>query len=119
MRLLLLAALLQWSLGAEAPSEAAPAPVPEVRDAGPAAILLPDVLRSAEKAHGALKAMAKPLADDELIEEVQKGLPTLVSSIDPLTGKGSPSPKQDLADVRPVLQRADDTLSTWDDGLES
>ena len=86
---------------------------------GPRRSLLPEVLRSAEKAHGALKAMAKPLADDQLIEEVQKGLPALVSSIDPLTGKGPLPPKQDLADVRPVLQRADDTLSTWDDGLES
>ena len=120
MRLLLLVALLQWPLGSEAPSsEAAPAPVPEVRDAGPAAILLPEVLRSAEKANGALKAMAKPLADDQLIEEVQKELPAVVSSIDPLAGKGSPSPKRDLTDVRPVLQRADDTLSKWDDGLES
>jgi small-conductance mechanosensitive channel len=120
MRFLLLAALLQWPLGAEAPAPAAePAPVPEVRDAGPAAILLPEVLRSAEKAHGALQSMAKPLADRELIEEVQQGLPTLVSSIDPLAGKGSLPPKQDLADVRPALQRADDTLSTWDEGLES
>jgi potassium efflux system protein len=120
MRFLLLAALLQWPLGPEAPSPAAEsAPVAEVRDAGPAAILLPEVLRSAEKAHGALKAMAKPLADDQLIEEVQQGLPTLVSSIDPLAGKGPRPPKQDLADVRPALQRADDTLSTWDEGLES
>ena len=120
MRLLLLTALLQWPLGPEAPSPAAePAPAAEVRDAGPAAILLPEVLRSAEKAHGALKAMAKPLADDQLIEEVQQGLPALVSSIDPLAGKSPRLPKQDLADVRPALQRADDTLSTWDDGLES
>src|SRR5512132_2104103 len=120
MRFLLLAALLQWPLGPDAPSPAPePAPVPEVRDAGPAAILLPEVLRSAEKAHGALKAMAKPLADDQLIEEVKQGLPPLVSSIDPLAGKGPRPPKQDLADVRPALQRADDTLSTWDDGLES
>jgi len=120
MRFLLLAALLQWPLGAEDSSPAAAAaPVPEVRDAGPAAILLPDVLRSAEKAHGALKSLAKPLADRELIEEVQTGLPTVVSSIDPLTGKGPLSPKRDLTDVRPALQRADDTLSTWDDGLES
>jgi potassium efflux system protein len=119
MRFLLLAALLQWPLGPEAPSPAAEPPVPEVRDAGPAAILLPEVLRSAEKAHGALKAMAKPLADDQLIEEVKEGLPPLVSSIDPLAGKGPRPPKQDLADVRPALQRADDTLSTWDDGLES
>ncbi|RPH68605.1 MAG: hypothetical protein EHM78_18300 [Myxococcaceae bacterium] len=120
MRFLLLAALLQWPLGADAPSpEAAPAPVAEVRDAGPAAILLPEVLRSAEKVHGALKSMAKSLADRQLIEEVQQGLPTLVSSIDPLTGKGPLPPKRDLTDVRPALQKADDTLSTWDEGLES
>ena len=120
MRFLLLAALLQWPLGSEAPSPAAePAPEPEARDAGPTAILLPEVLRSAEKAHGALKSMAKSLADRQLIEEVQQGLPTLVSSIDPLTGKGPPPAKRDLTDVRPALQRADDTLSTWDEGLES
>ncbi|HZX40982.1 MAG TPA: hypothetical protein VFE93_04030, partial [Myxococcaceae bacterium] len=120
MRTVLLAVLLLWTLGPEPPSPAAePAPAAEVRDAGPAAILLPEVLRSAEKAHGALKAIAKPLADDQLIEEVQQGLPALVSSIDPLTGKGPLPPKRDLTDVRPALQRADDTLSTWDDGLES
>jgi small-conductance mechanosensitive channel len=120
MRLLPLIALLQWPLGAEANSpEAAPAPVPEVRDAGPAAILLPEVLRAAEKAHAALKSMAKPLADRQLIEEVQQGLPPLVSSIDRLTGKGPLPPKRDLTDVRPALQRADDTLSTWDEGFES
>ena len=78
-----------------------------------------EVLRGAEKAHAALKSMAKPLADRQLIEEVQQGLPALVSSIDPLIGKGPLSPKQDLTDVRPVLQRADDTLSSWDDGFES
>ena len=120
MRLLPLIALLQWPLGAEANSpEAAPAPVPEVRDAGPAAILLPEVLRAAEKAHAALKSMAKPLADRQLIEEVQQGLPPLVSSIDRLTGKGPLPPKRDVTDVRPALQRADDTLSTWDEGFES
>ncbi|MGZ6079254.1 MAG: mechanosensitive ion channel family protein [Myxococcaceae bacterium] len=120
MRFLLLAALLQWPLGSEDSSPAgAPAPASEVRDAGPAAILLPEVLRAAEKAHGALKSMAKPLADRQLIEEVQQGLPTLVSSIDPLTGKGPLPPKRDLSDVRPALQRADDTLSAWDEGFES
>ena len=113
MRLLALVALLQWPLGAEANSpEMAPTPVPEVRDAGPAAILLPEVLRAAEKAHAALKSMAKPLSDRQLVEEVQQGLPTLVSTIDPLIGKGQLSPKQDLTVVRPVLQRTDDTLST-------
>src|SRR4029453_15831763 len=30
-----------------------------------------------------------------------------------------PPAKRDLTDVRPALQRADDTLSTWDEGLES
>ena len=120
MRFLLLAALLQWPLGAEDSSPAAAAaPVPEVRDAGPAAIVLPEVLRAAEKADGALKSMGNPLADRQLIEEVQQELPTLVSSIDPLTGKGPLSPKRDLTDVRPALQRVDDALSTWDEGFES
>jgi hypothetical protein len=117
MRTLLLAMLLQWPLGAEDSSPVATRA--EVRDAGPAAISLPEVLRSVEKAHGTLKTLAKPLADSQLIEEVQQGLPALVSTIDPLIGKGPLSPKQDLTDVRPVLQRADDTLSTWDDGFES
>jgi potassium efflux system protein len=120
MRTVLLLALLQWPLGAEPPTPAAaPTAETESRDAGPAAIALPEVLRSVEKAHGALKAMAEGLADDQLIEEVQKGLPALVSSVDSLTGAGPPSPKQDLADVRPALKRTDDALSTWDEGLES
>ncbi len=77
MRTVLVLALLQWPLGAETPAPApAPTPEPESRDAGPAAIALPEVLRSAEKAHRALKSMAKPLADDQLIEEVQQGLPS-------------------------------------------
>ena len=97
----------------------APTPVPEVRDAGAAAISLPEVFRAAEKAHAALKSMAKPLSDCQLVEEVQQGLPTLVSTNHRLIGKGQLSPKQDLTVVRPVLQRADDTLSTWDDGFES
>ena len=119
MRTALLAVLLQWPLGAEAPSPAAPAPETESRDAGPAAIALPEVLRSAEKAHRTLESMAEGLADRQLIDEVQKGLPALVSSVDALAGAGPPSPKKDLADVRPVLQRTDDALSTWDEGLES
>ncbi len=120
MRTVLLLALLQWPLGAEPPTPAAaPTPETESRDAGPAAIALPEVLRSVEKAHRALKSMAEGLADDQLIEEVQKGLPALVSSVDSLTGAGPPSPKQDLADVRPALQRADGDLSKWDEGLES
>ncbi len=120
MRLLLLTALLQWPLGPEAPSPAPePAPVSESRDAGPSAISLPEVLRSAEKAHRALNSMAKPLADRQLLEEVQEGLPSLVSRTDPLAGTGPLPPKQDLADVRPALQLADDTLSAWDEGLES
>jgi potassium efflux system protein len=120
MRTVLLLALLQWPLGAETPAPAAaPTPETESRDAGPAAIALPEVLRSVEKAHRTLKSMAEGLADDQLIEEVQKGLPALVSSVDSLTGAGPPSPKQDLADVRPALQRTDGDLSTWDEGLES
>ncbi|HUM11971.1 MAG TPA: mechanosensitive ion channel domain-containing protein [Myxococcaceae bacterium] len=120
MRFVLLAALLQWPLGPAAPSAApAPAAAVEPGDGGVAAIPLPELLRSAEDAHRTVKSMAEPLGDRRLIEEVQQRLPALVEKVDPLAGQGALVSRRDEADLRPALQRADQTLGVWDDGLES
>ena len=117
---LLLAAMLQWPLGIPGPSApSAPAAVNESVDGGLAAIPLPQILRSAEDAHRTVRSMAERLDDRQLVDEVQEGLPALVAKIDPLAGQDSLISGRDVADLRPALLRADQTLAAWDAQLEA
>jgi potassium-dependent mechanosensitive channel len=94
-------------------------PADTATDAGPQAISLPLILRSAEEARRTLRSMSERASVQDLIVEIQRELPELVSKTDPLVARGAVVSVRDVADVGPALRRADETLSGWDADLES
>src|SRR3982751_82924 len=116
MRTLLLLAALQWPMGAPAP--VAP-PAAELADGGVAAIPVPQILRSAEDAHRTVKSMDARLENRQLVEGIRASLPAVVAKIDPLASQEALLSRRDMADLRPALLRADQTLATWEAALEA
>jgi small-conductance mechanosensitive channel len=116
MRTVLLIAFLQLPLDPPVPEPPAAA---EPADAGPKAIALPRIIRSAEDVHRTLRPTLERIDHRQLVEEVQKGLPVLSAKIEPLAGAEAARHHGDLTDVGPALLRADETLSSWDADLES
>ncbi len=119
MRTVLLVALLQWPPGIPAPSLPASPPAAEGANAGPAAIPLPQILRAAEDAHRTLRSMSDRLEQHRLLDEVHERLPALAAKVDPLAGQDMLLSRRDVADLRPALMRADQTLAAWDEQLEA
>jgi potassium efflux system protein len=119
MRTVLLLALLQWPIGMPAPSSPASTPTAaEPTDGGIAAIPVPQILRSGEDAYRTLRAMSEQLEKHQLVDDIHSRLPAIVARVEPLAARGAVTARRDLADLRPALLRADQTLAGWDSELE-
>ena len=115
---LLLAGMLQ-GLSGVATSSPMPVPALDSSDRGLAAIPPPDIVRSAEDAHRALRSMTEGLENRRLVDEVQRRLPELVAKVDPQLTVNVALSTAEVLELRPALQRADQTLAVWDGELQS
>lgn len=119
MRTVLLLALLQSPLGG-APATSPPQPAHlDPAAAGVPAIPVPQIIRSAEEAHRAVRRIGEESEKRELIDDVHARLPGIAAKIDPLASEEALISRRDVADLRPALLRADLTLASWDGDLES
>ena len=115
---LLLAGMLQ-GLSGVATASPTPAPALDSTDHGIAAIPPPDVVRSAEDAHRTLRSMEEGLENHRLVDDVQRRLPELVAKVDPQLTVNVALSTAEVLELRPALQRADQTLAVWDGELQS
>ncbi|MGZ6078028.1 MAG: mechanosensitive ion channel family protein [Myxococcaceae bacterium] len=119
MRTVLLLALLQSPLSALAAPTPAPTSSESTDGRELAAIPVPQILRSAEDAHQAVRRIGEQSEKRALIDDVHARLPAIVGKIAPLASQEALISHRDIADLRPALLRADLTLASWDADLEA
>ncbi|MGZ6070478.1 MAG: hypothetical protein ACXWK8_04630, partial [Myxococcaceae bacterium] len=119
MRTVLLLALLQSPLSALAAPTPAPTSSESTDGRELAANPVPQILRSAEDAHQAVRRIGEQSEKRALIDDVHARLPAIVGKIAPLASEEALISHRDIADLRPALLRADLTLASWDADLEA